>query len=113
MRAIGGKRHDILGMPAIITACNLVQNSKFHYEALRTNASDRSRGGGEHTIYCLGLGKSWTSIANNAKSPPGGAIAYQLLHRSINRQVANVVAKKDANLALSSTFRYVSIESPL
>ncbi|GFW22340.1 hypothetical protein TNCV_1430941 [Trichonephila clavipes] len=43
-------------------------------------------------------------------SPPGGATAYQLLHRSINRQVGNRVAKNDANLALSPTFRYVSIE---
>ncbi|GFV53204.1 uncharacterized protein TNCV_1065631 [Trichonephila clavipes] len=45
--------------------------------------------------------------------PPGGATAYQLLHRSINRQVSNRVAKNDAHLALSPTFRYVSIESPL
>ncbi|GFW39022.1 hypothetical protein TNCV_1830141 [Trichonephila clavipes] len=37
--------------------------------------------------------------------------AYQLLHRSI--QVTNMVARNDANLALSPTFRYVSIESPL
>ncbi|GFV03799.1 hypothetical protein TNCV_1877471 [Trichonephila clavipes] len=43
---------------------------------------------------------------------PGDAIAYQLLHRSINQQVANVVAKNDANLALSPTLNYVSIESP-
>ncbi|GFT54399.1 hypothetical protein TNCV_2727331 [Trichonephila clavipes] len=46
-------------------------------------------------------------------SPPGGNAAYKLLPRSINRQVTNRVAKNDANLALSPTFRYVSIESPL
>ncbi|GFV95648.1 hypothetical protein TNCV_4576491 [Trichonephila clavipes] len=39
------------------------------------------------------------------ESPPGAAIVYQLLHSSINCQVAN--------LTLSPTFRYVSIESPL
>ncbi|GFU94200.1 uncharacterized protein TNCV_2963001 [Trichonephila clavipes] len=44
--------------------------------------------------------------------PPGGATAYQL-HRSINRQVTNMVAKNDIKLALSPTFRYDSIESPL
>ncbi|PRD22850.1 UNVERIFIED_CONTAM: hypothetical protein NCL1_48001 [Trichonephila clavipes] len=44
-------------------------------------------------------------------SPPGGATVYQLLHRSINHQTANMVTKNDANLALSPTFRYVSIES--
>ncbi|GFV81106.1 hypothetical protein TNCV_2270901 [Trichonephila clavipes] len=37
-------------------------------------------------------------------SPPGGATAYQLLRRSINRQVANRVTKNDANLALLPTF---------
>ncbi|GFS72355.1 uncharacterized protein TNCV_1827541 [Trichonephila clavipes] len=47
------------------------------------------------------------------RSPPGGAIAYQLLHCSINLQVDNVVAKNDAHLALSPTFHYVSIESSL
>ncbi|GFW57775.1 uncharacterized protein TNCV_2926941 [Trichonephila clavipes] len=46
-------------------------------------------------------------------SPPGGTIAYQLLHRLINLQVANMVAKNDANLALSPTFCHISIESPL
>ncbi|GFW36586.1 hypothetical protein TNCV_1955861 [Trichonephila clavipes] len=46
-------------------------------------------------------------------TPSDGATAYQLLPRSINRQVANGVTKNDANLALSSTFHYVSIESPL
>ncbi|GFX85575.1 hypothetical protein TNCV_3717461 [Trichonephila clavipes] len=44
---------------------------------------------------------------------PGGAIAYELLHRSINRQIANRVTKNDANLALSPTVCYVSIESQL
>ncbi|GFW15859.1 hypothetical protein TNCV_4431331 [Trichonephila clavipes] len=39
----------------------------------------------------------------------GGAITYQLLHHSINRQVA----KNDANLPLSTTLRYVPIETPL
>ncbi|GFY36822.1 hypothetical protein TNCV_2567841 [Trichonephila clavipes] len=38
-------------------------------------------------------------------SPPGGATAYRFLHSSINCQVAN--------LTLSPTFRYVSVESPL
>ncbi|GFT61529.1 hypothetical protein TNCV_33911 [Trichonephila clavipes] len=47
------------------------------------------------------------------RSPLGGATAYRLLHRSINRHVANRVTKKGANLALSLTFRYVSIESSL
>ncbi|GFT41133.1 hypothetical protein TNCV_5034201 [Trichonephila clavipes] len=45
--------------------------------------------------------------------PPGGTTASQLLHRSIICQVANMVAKNDDHLALSPTFRYVSIESPL
>ncbi|GFT48293.1 hypothetical protein TNCV_4708591 [Trichonephila clavipes] len=52
-------------------------------------------------------------LTTSDSSPPGDATAYQLLHRSINRQVASVVAKNDANLALSPTFRYVSIESSL
>ncbi|GFX84374.1 hypothetical protein TNCV_4134841 [Trichonephila clavipes] len=38
-------------------------------------------------------------------SPPGGTTAYQLLHCSINHQVANRVTKNDANLALSPQFR--------
>ncbi|GFS52949.1 hypothetical protein TNCV_330961 [Trichonephila clavipes] len=42
-----------------------------------------------------------------------GATADQLLHRSVNSQVANVASKNDANLALSLTFHYVFIESPL
>ncbi|GFV63568.1 hypothetical protein TNCV_4389331 [Trichonephila clavipes] len=46
-------------------------------------------------------------------SPPGVTKAYQLLLRSINRQVANGVAKNDTNLALSPAFGYASIESPL
>ncbi|GFX21821.1 hypothetical protein TNCV_2311001 [Trichonephila clavipes] len=46
-------------------------------------------------------------------SPPGGAKAYQLLHRLINRQVTNMVAKNDANLVLLPTSRYDFIESPL
>ncbi|GFS59219.1 uncharacterized protein TNCV_70661 [Trichonephila clavipes] len=45
--------------------------------------------------------------------PPGGATAYQLLHHSNNRQVANMVAKNDANWTLSPTFCYVPIESAL
>ncbi|GFV66050.1 hypothetical protein TNCV_1440571 [Trichonephila clavipes] len=48
-----------------------------------------------------------------AHSPQGGTTAYQLLSRSINPQVTNMVAKYDVNLALSSIFRYVFIESPL
>ncbi|GFV37857.1 hypothetical protein TNCV_2662701 [Trichonephila clavipes] len=40
----------------------------------------------------------------------GDSTAYQLPHRSINPKVANRVAKNDVNLALSPTFRYVSIE---
>ncbi|GFT29352.1 hypothetical protein TNCV_757111 [Trichonephila clavipes] len=47
------------------------------------------------------------------RSPPGSATVYQLLYRSMNRQVVNMVAKNYANLALSPTFRYVSIESPV
>ncbi|GFV15465.1 hypothetical protein TNCV_4834911 [Trichonephila clavipes] len=50
------------------------------------------------------------SMANS--SPPGGATSHQLLHRSVNRQVANRVAKNDANLTLSPTMLYVSVESP-
>ncbi|GFV79091.1 hypothetical protein TNCV_2612771 [Trichonephila clavipes] len=46
-------------------------------------------------------------------SPPSGSTAYQLLHRSINHQVASMIAKNDVNLALAPTFRYDSIESPL
>ncbi|GFX43630.1 hypothetical protein TNCV_510791 [Trichonephila clavipes] len=46
-------------------------------------------------------------------SPPGGTTVYQFLHRSISRQVANMNTKNDANLALSPTFGYVSIESLL
>ncbi|GFW83465.1 histone-lysine N-methyltransferase SETMAR [Trichonephila clavipes] len=46
-------------------------------------------------------------------SPAGGATSYQLLRHSIKRQVAKMVAKNDANLALSPAFRYVSIESTL
>ncbi|GFS90795.1 hypothetical protein TNCV_1003841 [Trichonephila clavipes] len=38
-------------------------------------------------------------------SPLGGATEYQPLHHSINRQVANMVTKNDANLALTPTFR--------
>ncbi|GFU01129.1 hypothetical protein TNCV_2834961 [Trichonephila clavipes] len=41
---------------------------------------------------------------------------YQVALHHINVcivQVANRVAKNDANLALSPTFRYVSVESPL
>ncbi|GFW73613.1 hypothetical protein TNCV_1540681 [Trichonephila clavipes] len=45
----------------------------------------------------------------STSSLPGGATVYQLLLRSINRQVTNRVVK-NANLALSPTFRYVSIE---
>ncbi|GFX86397.1 hypothetical protein TNCV_2562861 [Trichonephila clavipes] len=46
-------------------------------------------------------------------SPPGGDTAYQLLHRSINRQAPSMVVKSDANLPLSPTFRSVSTELPL
>ncbi|GFW50542.1 hypothetical protein TNCV_2888451 [Trichonephila clavipes] len=49
----------------------------------------------------------------NASSPTGDDTAYHLLHRLINRQVAKRAAKNDVNLALSPTFRYVSIELPL
>ncbi|GFV24516.1 hypothetical protein TNCV_814001 [Trichonephila clavipes] len=51
--------------------------------------------------------------SRDESSSPGGATAYQLPPRSINRQVANGITKNDANLALSPTFRYVSIELPL
>ncbi|GFV87980.1 hypothetical protein TNCV_782601 [Trichonephila clavipes] len=47
------------------------------------------------------------------RSPPGGAAAYKLLHHSIDRLAANIVPKNNANLALSSTFRCISIQSPL
>ncbi|GFS73494.1 hypothetical protein TNCV_1101961 [Trichonephila clavipes] len=43
-------------------------------------------------------------------SPPGGATAYQLLHRSIICQVANRVAENYVNLALSPPFHQVSIK---
>ncbi|GFU17112.1 hypothetical protein TNCV_1853701 [Trichonephila clavipes] len=54
---------------------------------------------------------------NSCELPPGSAKAYPFLHRSINRQVANMVSKNDDNmvsknddnLAQSPTFRYVSI----
>ncbi|GFU41224.1 hypothetical protein TNCV_1848161 [Trichonephila clavipes] len=49
----------------------------------------------------------------NPGSPPDGATAYQLMHRSINRQVASMVVKNDVYLALTPTFRYVSIQLPL
>ncbi|GFT98822.1 hypothetical protein TNCV_3792471 [Trichonephila clavipes] len=53
-------------------------------------------------------GKSYSHLF-----PPSGATAYQLLHRSINRQDANMVNENDVILSLSPTFCYVSIESPL
>ncbi|GFV84202.1 hypothetical protein TNCV_3038621 [Trichonephila clavipes] len=40
-----------------------------------------------------------------SRSPPDEAAAFQLLHSSINRQVANMIMKNCANLALSPTFR--------
>ncbi|GFV70184.1 uncharacterized protein TNCV_2553281 [Trichonephila clavipes] len=43
------------------------------------------------------------------KSSLGGAIENQLLRRSNNRQVANVVTKNDANLALSPCFHLIAI----
>ncbi|GFV85427.1 hypothetical protein TNCV_3772511 [Trichonephila clavipes] len=52
-------------------------------------------------------------VEREDRFPPGGATAYQLPPRSINRQVAGRVAKNYTNLAVSPTFRYVSIESPL
>ncbi|GFW97825.1 transposable element Tc3 transposase [Trichonephila clavipes] len=63
--------------------------------------------------------ENWTSRLDNIQAsrgshmpeiifkiyPPGGATAYQLLYRSINHQVANRVAKNDANiLALNRRF---------
>ncbi|GFT34498.1 hypothetical protein TNCV_4124791 [Trichonephila clavipes] len=45
---------------------------------------------------------------NCRTSPPGGAIACQLLNRLIDRQVANRVTM----VALSPIFRYVSNEPP-
>ncbi|GFX03140.1 hypothetical protein TNCV_4289231 [Trichonephila clavipes] len=69
---------------------------------------------------CCGRGSSallpWRRIALTVVCSPRGSattIAYHLLHRSINHQVFNMVAKNSANLALSPTFRYVSIESPI
>ncbi|GFW87566.1 hypothetical protein TNCV_4485311 [Trichonephila clavipes] len=52
-------------------------------------------------------------IVQQNRSSPGGAITFQLLRRSLNRHVANVVAKKDAKKALSPPFRYASIKLPL
>ncbi|GFT35911.1 uncharacterized protein TNCV_2154631 [Trichonephila clavipes] len=46
-------------------------------------------------------------------SLPWGVTAYHLLHRLISRQVANMVTKNYANLALSPIGRYVSVETPL
>ncbi|GFU01871.1 uncharacterized protein TNCV_1523691 [Trichonephila clavipes] len=46
-------------------------------------------------------------------SAPGGSTAKQFLRRSINRQVANRITENNANLALSSTFVYAFIESPI
>ncbi|PRD31110.1 UNVERIFIED_CONTAM: hypothetical protein NCL1_24381 [Trichonephila clavipes] len=63
-----------------------------------------------NVVFC---GEGFCVRTSCCSSLPGGATAYQLRHRSINRQVANMVAKNDANLALSLTFHYVSIESPL
>ncbi|GFX30823.1 transposable element Tc1 transposase [Trichonephila clavipes] len=40
-------------------------------------------------------------------TPPGGATAYKLLHRSINHQVANKVAKNYANI--SQCFHLIAI----
>ncbi|PRD22619.1 UNVERIFIED_CONTAM: hypothetical protein NCL1_48640 [Trichonephila clavipes] len=40
----------------------------------------------------------------SSSSSPNGATAYQLLHSSINCQVANMVTKNDANLALRQHF---------
>ncbi|GFV51810.1 hypothetical protein TNCV_1321661 [Trichonephila clavipes] len=37
---------------------------------------------------------SWVTLrVYRPSSPPGGATAYQLLHHSINRQVAKMVSK--------------------
>ncbi|GFV91609.1 hypothetical protein TNCV_4761741 [Trichonephila clavipes] len=58
-------------------------------------------------------GSPMPEIIFKISSPSGGTATYQHLHCSINRQVVNVITKNDANLALSPTFRYVSIESPL
>ncbi|GFW11934.1 hypothetical protein TNCV_4530001 [Trichonephila clavipes] len=35
-------------------------------------------------------------------SPPGGETAYPLLHRSVNRQVANMVTKNDTNGSMTN-----------
>ncbi|GFY02808.1 uncharacterized protein TNCV_3506881 [Trichonephila clavipes] len=64
-------------------------------------------------VYEYFCGESFFPIIFVEAPNAGEATAYQLLHRSINRQVVNVGAKNDANLALSATFRYVSIETPL
>ncbi|GFW89777.1 hypothetical protein TNCV_2424351 [Trichonephila clavipes] len=52
-------------------------------------------------------------VSDAKRSPPGGATVYQLLHHSINRQVAFMVAKNDASVVLSARFRCDSIDSPL
>ncbi|GFU77014.1 uncharacterized protein TNCV_4521701 [Trichonephila clavipes] len=64
-------------------------------------------------VYVFFCGKGFSAILFVAAPPPGGTTVYQLLHRSINRQVAYRVAENNANLALSPTSRYVFIESPL
>ncbi|GFV87907.1 hypothetical protein TNCV_781881 [Trichonephila clavipes] len=55
----------------------------------------------------------YLTLHNKKSSPPWGSTAYELLHRSINRQVTYMVTKNDINFALSPTFRYGSIGSPL
>ncbi|GFW86064.1 hypothetical protein TNCV_1968721 [Trichonephila clavipes] len=64
-------------------------------------------------VYGLTSLQQRTTNHNENCSPPDSTTAYQLLHGSINRQVTNVVTKNYGNLALSPTFRCVSIESPL
>ncbi|GFV97533.1 hypothetical protein TNCV_2040411 [Trichonephila clavipes] len=69
------------------------------YEEGRESAEEDKRSGRPQTSRTTKTSKKFLWC-----SPPGGATAYQLLHHSINRQVADMVTKNDANLALSPTF---------
>ncbi|GFW66415.1 hypothetical protein TNCV_3433761 [Trichonephila clavipes] len=67
MRAIVGKRQNILGTPPIKTVCILVQNNKDHYEVLRPNTSDQSSCSGGSLLLFLAMATLSTTIANDAK----------------------------------------------
>ncbi|GFT57143.1 THAP-type domain-containing protein [Trichonephila clavipes] len=59
-RAFNGTRHNFSGTSAIKMVCILFQNSKIHYEILRTNASDWLRGALSSVV---ALVTSWTAVA--------------------------------------------------